>query len=94
MFTTKLIRKIYSRLLLPFRFNTCGGIYAYASASFVNPKKINIGHGVVVRERVWMHAICQKQCEGEIFIGDDVHIARDCIIHAAYKVAVLLLGRA
>lgn len=88
MIIIKLMRKIYSRLALPFRFKNCGGIYSYFSASFVNSKKISVGYRVVVRERVWMRAVQQDGCDGEIVIGDDVHIARDCIIHAAYKITI------
>jgi galactoside O-acetyltransferase len=88
MILAKLTRIFYSRYILRYRLKYCGLVYVYVSATIANPKRIGIGSNVVIRERAWLQAVKQGDLNGEIEIGNDVHIARDVLIHSAYKVTL------
>lgn len=74
--------------ILRFRLKHCGRSFIFLSVDFENPRNIAIGDGVVIRERSWLAALKHEQGEGEIRIGDGVHIARDVVLASAHRLTV------
>jgi len=69
-------------------FKNCANGFIFWSASFVNPNRISIDAGTVVRERAWLAVLEGKDEVGEICIGRECHIARDVILSSAYSLMV------
>jgi galactoside O-acetyltransferase len=83
----KTLCKAY-RIILKSKLKSCGRGFIFFSVDFLNPQNIIVGNDVVIRERCWLAALKHANGEGEILIGDGVHIARDVVLSSAYQLVV------
>ena len=65
----------------------------FSGVEFINPKYVTVGRRTVIRERAWIAALTHEAGQGQIDIGEMVHIARDSIISSAFHVREVTFGQ-
>jgi acetyltransferase-like isoleucine patch superfamily enzyme len=84
--TTSPVDKAYTRLVAH-RLGACGrGVQFVFPATIKNPKAIEVGDGVVIREHAWLN--CERRTEPTLSIGTGTYIGRFAHINASESVII------